>query len=99
MLIYVIYFKKGVKQVKLDLEKYNQFIELKKREFEKKGKNIEVEAYMLFRAEVGIGDISRQTGFPISQILEIVGEIDPLLYLKRTKKSNSESSTVKTKTR
>lgn len=99
MLIYVTYFKKGVKQVKFDLEKYNQFIELKKREFEKKGKNIEVEAYMLFRAEVGIGDISRQTGFSISQILKIVSEIDPLLYLKRTKKSNSESSMVKTRTR
>lgn len=85
--------------MKFDLEKYNQFIELKKRDFEKRGKNIEVEAYMLFRAEVGIGEISRQTGFTVSQILKIVSEIDPLLYLNKTRKDNSESSLVKTKIR
>lgn len=85
--------------MKFDLEKYNQFIELKKRDFEKRGKNIEVEAYMLFRAEVGIGEISRQTGFTVSQILKIVSEIDPLLYLNKTRKGNSESSLVKTKIR
>lgn len=85
--------------MEFDLEKYNQFVELKKRDFKKRGKNSEVEAYILFRAEVGIVEISRQTGFTVSQILKIVSEIDPLLYLNKTRKDNSESSLVKTKIR